>query len=234
MTESNAAQILSGPEFFRCNRLHSTMRKALCVEYQVGKPGRNPFIGSGLVKKRECCIRCGQGEAILKEFEIDPAGFEVKPYVLKIIKTKGVEIMGIPEGKTHAAKQTKVCKGPCGQEKDLDDFRVNRFCKDGHEGQCRECRTKQGKIAYEARRAKAGIKPRKVKTEVGSQKPDIREQGAVKESPATVKLAEVNARLKEERGTTMLDVRPIPPEARKILMEALADRIEAIVFSVAA
>jgi hypothetical protein len=138
----NAEEILNGPDFFRCKRLHSTMRRSLCVEFQLGKPGKNPYIGSGLAGKKECCIKCSQGAAILREMNL--AGFD------EITIKKGDEIM--------SEKTEIICKG-CGKtasgthDEMLKFFAANPLCKSGFEGKCRECRKVEASARHAAKKA---------------------------------------------------------------------------------
>lgn len=54
--------------------------------------------------------------------------------------------------KNMLEKKTKICR-KCGAEKGIDEYAKHPECKDGHEGQCRECRKKQNKARAEKRKA---------------------------------------------------------------------------------
>jgi hypothetical protein len=132
----NAEEILKGPEFFWCNRLHARMKKFLCVFYQAVQPVNNPMVH---YEEKTCCVKCKQGEVILKSVNIGDflTAYAGKNFVFNKVETE------------------KTCR-KCGEKKELSELVRNESCKGGIDNYCRECNRKDQKRWREAKKLRQG------------------------------------------------------------------------------
>lgn len=168
----NIADIMNSPEYFYCERLHIRMKKINCLERYA----------SELERAVSMCKNCEQYSIIsadLKNLDLGEVKRKRKSFISKCLqnysksvnKSKKVQSIALPEKEekmsTEEKKQSdqtlepgwKVCK-KCGIPKEMEkDFPKNPGCKDGYEGQCKECRNETNKARYKRKQAASDKKP---------------------------------------------------------------------------
>jgi len=146
-------------------------------------------------------------------------------------------------------KKTKVCSNPnCkhkGEPQDIGKFGKNAGCKDGYTGVCNDCKKQQYADRQKAKKNGTYVSRKGKKKKAAAVKTTVL-TGGVADGKRTIRIKE-GGWLKDEMGRVVpilgfqeegqvatLDLKGKSPEAKKILLDALMDRIEAVVFSVAA
>ncbi|MDY7035544.1 MAG: hypothetical protein SV375_05195 [Thermodesulfobacteriota bacterium] len=111
----NADEILGGPDYFRCERFNTRLKKINCVRRQDGDHEiYSPYATtSEIYMSLDVCLDCEQGKEIRRQVD------------------KKEELM--------ENEKTKICK-ECSKEKPLSEFHASRNGKDGRHAKCKICR----------------------------------------------------------------------------------------------
>jgi hypothetical protein len=133
MNTDLANSLLSGPDYFRCELMRCTMRKASCVARR--KTGHG-FVSKGTEIIPSECRDCSQGAEIAGESKQASA-----------IKEREME------------NKTKECRR-CGEGKSLDEYHLQRGGRMGRSSICKRCKSIIDKIGWVASKEQdASAKP---------------------------------------------------------------------------
>ena len=178
--ESLAEDILSGPDYFRCEKNNARIRKAECVEKQekareIACEGDRPRGIRMAITSRlhlEKCLKCEQGSAVKKEWEESEWSKNLEnPHLeeseLSSVKAKRPEPhgkSGVEMEKDHR-EQKKVCSKCGGDPQPLENFSLSSHGKYGRKATCKECDRKYAKEYWAKKKKKKKGEAGKVENE---------------------------------------------------------------------
>lgn len=143
--DQTAEDILNGPEYFCCERLHARMKRLECLnEYDRQENLWAVNMCKGCLQYAENVAYCGDietpGRASLHRtpprMDIIER-VEARRRAASVNKDKHVGA-GLVSARKEDGMETKICK-VCGENRDLDEFGKNKRASDGHINTCNSC-----------------------------------------------------------------------------------------------